>query len=116
MSGITHKTGGTDMTKAQTDVGSEKEKKADKHTKKKNAVIQTMMVEGIRLDKEARHRECGHIIAHADVFYGRTAQVPKIKKEEFFQSVDLKAFKYGLPAIVIDFVDTVTGSNFISEL
>lgn len=29
---------------------------------------------------------------------------------------ELKGFKFGLPAIVLDFIDTMTGSEFITEL
>jgi hypothetical protein len=50
------------------------------------------------------------------MYYGRTNLIPKIKKQEFLTMDELKGFKFGLPAIVLDFVDTMTGSEFITEL
>jgi len=74
-----------------------------------------MIIKGLENvnDKEARHNEFGHVIAHADMFYGRTNLIPKIKKEEFFK---LEGFKYGLPAFVLDFVDTICGSRFVEDI
>jgi len=75
-----------------------------------------MIIEGLKLDKEARHHEFGHVIAHADMYYGRTSEIPKIRKEEFFRMEELKNFKFGLPAFVLDFVDTMTGSTLCHDI
>lgn len=36
-----------------------------------------------------------------------------MKPSEFYQVTD---FRYGLPVFVLDFVDHVTGSNFIGDV
>jgi hypothetical protein len=75
-----------------------------------------MLIEGLKMDKEARHHEFGHIIAHMDMFYGRTSEIPKIKKEEFLRMEEFKLFKFGLPAFVLDFIDHMTGTNIIGDI
>ena len=68
------------------------------------------------MDREARHHEFGHVIAHADIYYGRTGEIPKIKKEEFFRMEELKNFKFGLPAFVLDFVDLMCGTTMVKDI
>jgi hypothetical protein len=51
-----------------------------------------------------------------DMFYGRTSEIPKIKKEEFLRMEEFKLFKFGLPAFVLDFIDHMTGTNIIGDI
>jgi hypothetical protein len=61
-----------------------------------------MMPEALLSDQTARHKDFGHIIAHANQFYARTGQYARITPAEFFQ---ISEFSYGLPFLVMDFAD-----------
>jgi hypothetical protein len=43
-----------------------------------------MMPEALMYDAKERHRDFGHIIAHANQFYGRTGSSARITPGEFF--------------------------------
>ena len=71
-----------------------------------------MMTEALNQDKEVRHKDLGHIIAHMNLFYNRNNQVAKIGPVEFASIPD---FHFGLPFLLVDFVDSLTGSQMVSE-
>lgn len=83
-----------------------------KRTKKLAHGIDNMMTEAMNQDKDVRHKDLGHIIAHMNLFYNRTGQVAKISPLEFSQIAD---WHWGLPFLVLDFVDALTGSNMVAE-
>jgi hypothetical protein len=43
-----------------------------------------MMPEALLFDATARHKDFGHIIAHANMHYGRVSQFARITPAEFF--------------------------------
>lgn len=51
---------------------------ARKRLKKLNYGIDNMMTDALNQDKELRHKDLGHIIAHMNLFYNRTNLVAKI--------------------------------------
>ena len=60
-----------------------------------------------------RRGSLGHVINQANKLYGTRNQLPQLTLDEFVNNVN---FQFGVPLIVLDYVDAITGSDFIQKL
>lgn len=71
-----------------------------------------MTTEGEGYKTADRRGSLGYLIQQASKLYGTKDFNPKLSFEEFDSKVK---FTYGVPLIVLDIVDQLTGSTFLSD-
>ena len=82
-------------------------------TSKAKTGIAYMNVEGLQQDLKQRRGSLGHVIHQANKLYGTRGQLPQLSLDDFVNHVE---FKFGIPLIVLDYIDALTGSDFIQQL
>jgi hypothetical protein len=75
--------------------------------------IASMNAEALTQDVKQRRGSWGFITHQANRLYGTKSQLPQLSLDDFVHNVE---FTYGIPLIVLDFIDSLTGSDFIQKL
>jgi len=90
----------------------EKGKPAFESSRQKNTGIAAMQSSALNHDVLARKGSMSYLINQANIMYNKTDNV-KLTQEEFCNDIE---FTYGVPLIVLDFVDGICGTEFIKEI
>ena len=88
-------------------------KKEKEPSGKAKTGIASMNTEALTQDVKQRRGSWGFITHQANRLYGTKNQLPQLSLDDFIHNVE---FTYGIPLIVLDFVDSLTGSDFIQKL